>query len=347
MARGLFRKTSFNKMVGAYRSQWKRFWMRLFTFGAYGSKGMGWWRDPKKACYNWWYYRTSISIPRLLGYKPSKASFFCAMLAAAVISIFAAPVDATQAGIKAHKIRARRKARVKSSRAKSSTSTGTNSKVTRSAVANQSGRSNSTVSVAPKSTTSTKAAAKTAPHRNASHTTINTIKNTTAGYTASQFQTPDIQSAKSSQAEKLQQNETPSTILFSHESEKPVSVPTEPVNAEPDENTPKSKPKNVGDQYIKKRMIIAGSSYCEKSVLEKLTVGTYFDLEAEPTNPYDKDAVMLVHNGEKIGYVSKQDNAVFVTCLRLKRKVYGVITDIITEPYPTKYEYETWFDSSR
>ena len=32
MARGLFRKTSFNKIVGAYRSQWKRFWMRLFTF---------------------------------------------------------------------------------------------------------------------------------------------------------------------------------------------------------------------------------------------------------------------------------------------------------------------------
>ena len=25
----------------------------------------------------------------------------------------------------------------------------------------------------------------------------------------------------------------------------------------------------------------------------------------------------------------------------------GVITDIITEPYPTKYEYETWFDSER
>lgn len=32
MSRGLFRKTSFNKMVGAYRSQWKRFWLRLFTF---------------------------------------------------------------------------------------------------------------------------------------------------------------------------------------------------------------------------------------------------------------------------------------------------------------------------
>ena len=80
MARGFFRKTSFNKMVGAYRSQYKRFWMRLLTFGAYGRKGMGWWRDPKRAFYNWWYYRTSVSLPRLLGYKPSKLAFFCAML---------------------------------------------------------------------------------------------------------------------------------------------------------------------------------------------------------------------------------------------------------------------------
>ena len=186
MARGLFRKTSFNKMVGAYRSHWNRFWKRLFTVGAYGSKGMGWWHDPQKAWYNWWYYRTSISIPRLLGYKPSKASFFCAMLAATVISIFAAPVDATRAGVKAHKIRARRKARSESGRTKSSSSTRTNTGSTSNASTKQSSRSNSTVSVAPKSTTSTKAAAKTAPHRNASHTTINTIKNTTTGYTASQ-----------------------------------------------------------------------------------------------------------------------------------------------------------------
>ena len=41
MSRGLFRKTSFNKIVGAYRSQWKRFWMRLFTFGMYGKKRNG------------------------------------------------------------------------------------------------------------------------------------------------------------------------------------------------------------------------------------------------------------------------------------------------------------------
>ena len=123
MSRGLFRKTSFNKIVGAYRSQWKRFWMRLFTFGMYGKKGMGWWNNPKKAWYNFWYHRTSISIPRLLGYKPSRLSLFCAMLVASVASVFAAPVDATRAGIKAHKIKSARKASAESTATGSSSST--------------------------------------------------------------------------------------------------------------------------------------------------------------------------------------------------------------------------------
>ena len=115
MARGLFRKTSFNKMVGAYRSQWKRFWLQLSTFGAYGKKGMGWWRDPKKAWYNWWYYRTAISIPRLLGISHQKLHSFFAMLVASVVSIFETPVDAARAGVKAHKIKIERRGRSESS----------------------------------------------------------------------------------------------------------------------------------------------------------------------------------------------------------------------------------------
>ena len=353
MARGLFRKTSFNKMVGAYRSQWKRFWMRLFTFGMYGRKGMGWWRDPKKAWYNWWYHRTSISIPRLLGYKPSRASFFCAMLVASVISIFAAPVDATRAGVKAHKIKAERKARSESSGARTSTSSRTN--------ASGSSRTNTgnTRTSTTSSTTSTRSPSSTES------------KPRTTNHTTSTYSTPRISSSSTNtkprktatpkpkvtytppqrpiQDEKAKTEFTYSSTIFSYETSKPVTpiVPPEPEVKEPDENTPKSTPKHEGDQYIRKRMIIAGSSYCDKAALDKLAIGTYFELVAEPTNPYDKDAVMLVHEGEKIGYIAKQDKLAFVTCLKLKRKVYGVITDIITEPYPTKYEYETWFDSER
>ena len=94
-------------------------------------------------------------------------------------------------------------------------------------------------------------------------------------------------------------------------------------------------------------MFIAGSSYCDKTVLESLEVGTYFELEAEPDNPYDKDAVKLMYNGQKIGYIAKQDHLAFVTCLKLKRNIYGVITAIKADEYPVKYEIETWFDNQK
>jgi len=360
MARGLFRKTSFNKMVGAYRSQWKRFWMRLFTFGMYGRKGMGWWRDPKKAWYNWWYHRTSISIPRLLGYRPSRASFFCAMLVASVISIFAAPVDATRAGVKAHKIKTERKARAtsggsRSSNSTSRTATGTTNRSSADAT-------NRTTSYTPRTTTLTaRDTVSTQITSNTTETKTGTPTQSSVTSTA-QIKTPSTSVSKprttstpkpkvtytSTVKKDAEEKKTPtctfSATTYSCEPIKPTTPP-EPEVKEPDEKTPKSKPKHEGDHYIRKRMIIAGSSYCDKPALDKLTIGTYFELVAEPTNPYDKDAVMLVHDGEKIGYIAKQDKLAFVTCLKLKRRIYGVITDIINEPYPTKYEFETWFDS--
>ena len=144
---------------------------------------------------------------------------------------------------------------------------------------------------------------------------------------------------------------SPSTTpirLFEHCEPKVVTTVVEtPIVTEPDENTPKSTPKNEKDQYIRKRMIIAGSYYCDKAVLDTLEVGSLIDLEAEPDNPYDKDAVKLLFNGQKIGYIAKKDHMAFVTCLKLKRKIYGVITAIIQDDGQTKYEFETWFDSVR
>ena len=126
----------------------------------------------------------------------------------------------------------------------------------------------------------------------------------------------------------------------------PVSIKKE-TPAEWNENIPKSTPKNEKDQYIRKRMIIAGSSYCDKELLAALEIGTCFDVALELDNPYDKEAVMLLHNGQKIGYISKADKPAFVTCLKLKRKVYGVITGIDAESFPPQYEFETWFDSNK
>lgn len=288
MARGFFRKTSFWKTVGAFRSQWKRALKRFFLFG-YGKKGMGWWRNPKKAFYNWWYHRTSVSIPRLLGYKPSGGSCILALTIACFLNVFAAPFDVAKAATKAHHITKARKARAASA-----------------------------------GTTATKSATAKKPASKRVYSQV--------------YATTEVK------------EETKAPVVTSYERIRPFE-PVEPkavveqAPVEPDENTPKSAPKNEKDQFIRKRMIIAGSSYCDKAVLEKLKVGTYFVLEAEPDNAYDKDAVKLVYEGEKIGYVPKQDRLAFVTCLKLKRNVYGVITAIKEEEHQVKYEFETWFDS--
>ena len=134
------------------------------------------------------------------------------------------------------------------------------------------------------------------------------------------------------------------TRLFEYSEPKVVAPVIEvSVVAEPDENTPKSTPKSENDQYIRKRMIVVGSYYCEKVVLDTLKVGSYIDLEAEPDNPYDRDAIQLLYHGQKIGYIAKKDQMIFLTCLKLNRKIYGAITAIFEEDGRLKYEYETWF----
>ena len=115
-------------------------------------------------------------------------------------------------------------------------------------------------------------------------------------------------------------------------------------SATSDESVPKSSPKHEKDHYIKKRMIVAGSAYCDKEVLAKLQIGSCFDLVRELDNPYDKNAVALIHQGEKIGYVARKDVLPFAACLRSNKVIYGIITEILTEGERVTYEYETWFD---
>ena len=122
-----------------------------------------------------------------------------------------------------------------------------------------------------------------------------------------------------------------------------ASVSKEAPMQEWGEEIPKSKPKGEKDRYIRKRMIVAGSYYCEASALEALFVGAYIDLEAEPENPYDPNAIKLTYQGQKIGYIAQKDLELFSACIKLQRKIYGVITDIRTEEGRVQYEYETWF----
>lgn len=341
MARGLIRKPSFWKTVGAFRSQWKRALKRFFLPG-YGKKGMGWWRNPKKAFYNWWYYRTSISLPRMLGYKPSRGACILALTMACFLNVFAAPVDVAKAATQAHKIKKARKARASGGTTARKRSTGSSSTSSSNNTSNNFTH-NSTSTYSHKATSSTyKRTYSSSSSASKSDPSAHTVKkDTPVKFSASSVFIPTVEKKEPPKQEPISYER----IRLFEPAEPKVVVPKEPV--EPDENTPKSTPKNENDQYIRKRMIIAGSYYCEPIVLSELKVGTYFDLEAEPDNPNDKDAVKLTYNGQKIGYIAKQDRLAFVTCLKLRRNIYGVITNIIEESGRIKYEFETWFDNSK
>ena len=350
MARGIIRKPSFKKIVGAYRSQWKRFWMRLFTFGIYGSKGIGWWKNPKKAWYNFWYYRTSVSVYRILGCKPSRGASFLRFFVATIISIFAAPVDAIRAGVKAHKIKKERKAREEGRTTRTSTThkTSTDTTIPKTRTENTTSSYASSKPYTSK-TSSSDGASTSKTHSSTSNykrtSTATKPKPSTPRYTST-TNIPTVTPKVVEEKPKETYNYSFTSLFPKEEKAVPAAPKVEEVK-EADENTPKSKPKHEGDRYIRKRMFIAGSSYCDKTVLESLKVGTYFDLEAEPDNPYDKDAVKLIYNGQRIGYITKQERLAFVTYLKLKRNIYGVITAIKADEHPTKYEFETWFDNSK
>ena len=307
MARGFIRKPSFNKVVGAYRSQWKRFWLRLFTFGIYGSKGIGWLKDPKKAWYNFWYNRTSVSVYDLLGVRPSRLACFFAV----IVAIVATPVDAISAGAEAHKIRKERKKRDVEDRSEE---------------------------VAP----SSHSVASATDDRSAVRNTVTAEIGRRGGGTNATTETAVV-SDSSHAAKKKAVSDHSFTLIYEPTEPKAVPKPSERETPEaPDENVPKSKPKHEKDQYIRKRIIIDG---CSAETLSRIGIGAYLDVVAGGGTTTDKDAVMLTLDGEKIGYIAKTDRAAYVTCLKLKRRIYGVITDVLTDGDRVKYELETWFDS--
>ena len=296
----------------------------------------------------------------MFGCKPSHGTLLLAMCIASFANIFAAPVDIARAGARAHKIKKARKARAQRKSAQSTqsarskanqTKTGTNtSRGTSSTSSNtsQTKAGTRTSQASSYASPNTKASTSTPTHRESTAKQTATSVNSAKKTTEPRQSTAPVKRASTAEEKKgAVYSEAFIKALSRNDSVTSEKQEIAETPKEPDENTPKSKPKHANDQYIRKRMIIAGSSYCDANVLENLKVGTYFELEAEPDNPHDKDAVKLSLNGEKIGYIAKADRLPFVTCLKLKRKVYGVITDIITESFPTKYEFETWFDQSK
>lgn len=351
MSRGVIRKPSFGKVIGAYRSQWKRALLRFFLPG-YGKRGMGWLSDPEKAAYNFWYNKSSLSVAELLGCKPSRGSSICAIAAVSVLSLLLFPIDATSAGVKAHKVRS------SASRKKSEPSE-TEHKPSQQPPAE------------PKSENTTRTESKSEPE--------STQK---PASTAKKESTPRVQSKpKPESAPKVKSVPKPESAPKFESTQKPVDTPKKVAPPEPkpaeapqsppkcsdtprelkyadisalpqfkgktdigetlkasrDSNSrsseaePKSKPRCETDRYIKKRLLIKATG---SAPAKGFSVGTCLEL-------LESDGIYLMLDGQRVGSIPDESRRVFGALLRLHKNMYGVITDI-KDSEPSEYELEIW-----
>ena len=310
MARWFIRRPTFSKVLGAYRSQGRRTLMRLL-FPCYGKKGMGWLQNPRKAAYNWWYNRTSVS---LFSRSSSKSGgVFFALLVGLLLLPFSA-FGNTSSG--------RKKRSVSRPRTGRTSSTG---------AAKRTGKKLTSGSSLPKS-------GRTSPSgRSAVSPEATPSAGTRLVHPAFRDGRSPVKVPHSEETPAFQDVPPPPVLQA-----EPFSAP--PAAPDPaDETVPRSTPLDPADRYIRKRMLIAGTYFADREAVRRLTVGAHLDLTAEPDNPHDPNAVALYHQGGRVGYVAKQDALSFAMCLRLKRPVYGVITDLREEDGRTVYEYETWF----
>jgi len=314
------------KTVGAYRSLWKRTLLRLF-FPGYGRKGMGWLTNPKKALYNWFYYRTSISIPRLLGYKPSFGSAMAALFVASMFNLVALPVDTVQAASKSQKIKKNIKEN-KRSFGKSSDTKRTKLQYT-TTKGNQSSGS-TTKSTSKKATDNTLETTKLTKPLSATGTVSPTNSKTIANTKNHTTPQKSVSTKKHSNTKTYIDNETFDSSFENHlEPVKPLPTP------QYNKDSSKSIPKNKADTYIQKRMLLEDVF----NHIEKLSKGIYLDIEHDAS----ANRIKLMYNGDTIGFLSKEDSFPVILCLRIGRKLYGVITDVKSDDKNTKIEVELWF----
>lgn len=74
---------------------------------------------------------------------------------------------------------------------------------------------------------------------------------------------------------------------------------------------------------------IAGTTHIEgiEELAPHLNIDDKLDFFREPDNPYDKNAIVIKNgNGVKIGYVPREDNAVFSRLMDAGKLLYGKIT---------------------
>jgi hypothetical protein len=89
---------------------------------------------------------------------------------------------------------------------------------------------------------------------------------------------------------------------------------------------------------------LAGFRYhAGAEVWDELRVGDRLDLEREPDNPYDANAISVSWRGRKLGYVPRRDNAALAWGLDRGQALRARISRLSPHPNPARrIEFEVY-----
>lgn len=112
----------------------------------------------------------------------------------------------------------------------------------------------------------------------------------------------------------------------------------QPIYTKPQVSNPFDSDDEYTSPYLYENIKVVGGfyrSYDAKKVLRSLRVGDYVYFKEEPTNPYDKNAIMVIsEDGYHIGYIPRN------TTYLVKRKMdFMFVAGFVTEATDGRYEF--------
>lgn len=87
--------------------------------------------------------------------------------------------------------------------------------------------------------------------------------------------------------------------------------------------------------YLLNQFKVAGYQYYNgDQIINNLMIGDELEINAEPGNKHDKNAVMISSNGIKIGYAPMIDNKMLSELLLHDMKLHCVVSEVLPEEDP-------------
>lgn len=101
--------------------------------------------------------------------------------------------------------------------------------------------------------------------------------------------------------------------------------------------------KSFGKDIFLIEVAVAGLDYIEDidEIFDGLEVNAQLELFREAKNEYDKHAILVKYDGQKIGYVPRKDNYVLSKLMDGGKQLYGIVesfgVDEVYEGYSFKF----------